>query len=136
LAATAIRDQRESPDVKPKMSDAPLDSQVLDVEHLRSQTAGDLTLEREVLALFRVQCARLRLLIGGDVPIQRADAAHTLKGSARAIGALRLAALAERLETGLRNGDVDRVARLMSQLDEIIAATRDALARRERAGAA
>jgi HPt (histidine-containing phosphotransfer) domain-containing protein len=113
------------------------DSQVLDLEHLCRQTAGDRALERDLLALFRTQCARLRLLIqDGDLPVRRADAAHTLKGSARAIGALRLASVADRLETDLRNGDAAAVAPLMGLLDETIEVTRQALVDRERAIAA
>src|SRR5215217_5208226 len=64
------------------------DSPVLDLEHLSRHTAGDRALEGELLALFEAQCARLRpLLAAGPSPAERADAAHTLKGSARAIGA-------------------------------------------------
>jgi HPt (histidine-containing phosphotransfer) domain-containing protein len=117
------------------MSGTPDDSQVLDLEHLRRQTAGDRALERDLLALFRTQCARLRLLILDGDSVQRADAAHTLKGSARAIGALRLASVADRLETDLRNGAAT-AAPLMRLLDETIEATRHALAERERASAA
>jgi HPt (histidine-containing phosphotransfer) domain-containing protein len=114
------------------MSRTPDDSQVLDLDHLRRQTAGDLALERDLLALFRTQCARLRLLIQEEVsPVQRADVAHKLKGSARAIGALRLASLADRLETNLRNGDADIVVPLMGLLDETIEVTCQALARCE-----
>ena len=103
---------------------------ILDIDHLRTQTAGDESLERELLTLFERQCVRLRTLIGdGSLPIQRADAAHTLKGSARSIGAWRLASSAERLESGLRGGaDETAVASLLSQFDEAIMATRGALA--------
>jgi HPt (histidine-containing phosphotransfer) domain-containing protein len=119
------------------MNGMPDDSQVLDLELLRQQTAGDRALERDVLALFKTQCARLRLFIqDGDLPVQRADAAHTLKGSARAIGALRLASVADRLETDLRTGDGATAAALMGLLDETIEVTRQALAERERAIAA
>jgi HPt (histidine-containing phosphotransfer) domain-containing protein len=119
------------------MNGMPRDSQVLDLEHLCRQTAGDRALERDLLALFRTQCARLRLLIqDGGPPVQRADAAHSLKGSARAIGAVRLASIADRLETDLRNGDAAAVTALMGCLDEAIAVTGQALIERERAIAA
>jgi HPt (histidine-containing phosphotransfer) domain-containing protein len=47
-------------------------------------------------------------------------AAHTLNGSARAVGAWALAALADRAETLLGAGDGDGVASLMA--DVVIAA--------------
>ena len=120
------------------MSATPDDSQVLDLEHLRRQTTGDRALERELLAMFETQCVRLRLLIDAGNPlVQRADAAHKLKGSARAIGAWRLASLADRLETALRNGETETaVARLLAMFDETIEATRQVLAERGRASAA
>src|SRR5688500_14857316 len=73
---------------RPRMSPTSDDSSVLDLDHLSRQTVGDRALEGELLALFEAQCARLRpLLAAGRSPGERADAAHTLKGSARAIGA-------------------------------------------------
>jgi HPt (histidine-containing phosphotransfer) domain-containing protein len=119
------------------MSRTPFDSQVLDLDHLRRQTAGDRALERDLLALFKTQCARLRLLMAEEEsPVQRADVAHKLKGSARAIGALRLASLVDRLETDLRKGDADAAAPLMDLLDETIEVTCGALAEHARAIAA
>ena len=109
------------------------DSQILDFDHLRRQTAGDCALERELLALFARQCARLGTLIRDGASRERADAAHTLKGSAWSIGAWRLASVAERLETGLRSGEA--AAPLMVLFDEAVEATRRALAERERARA-
>ena len=120
------------------MSCTAYDSQVLDLDHLGRQTAGDRSLERELLALFEAQCARLRPLLGeASPPVQRADAAHTLKGSARAIGAWRLASVTDRLETELRSGAGDAaVASLLMLFDEAIEATRQALAERHRASMA
>lgn len=114
----------------PPEDPTPADSEVLDLDHLRRQTAGDRALEGELLALFETQCARLQPLIGDGGPsLRRADAAHTLKGSARAIGAWRLAAAVDRLEAGLRDGETEAVmAPLMATFDEAVAATRQALA--------
>jgi HPt (histidine-containing phosphotransfer) domain-containing protein len=80
----------------------------------------------------------LRPLLSNAHPsLERADTAHTLKGSARAIGAWRLASLADRLEAGLRSGGAGTdVAPLTPAFDEAIEATRGALAERERASAA
>ncbi len=120
------------------MSQAFSDSQVLDLAYLSRQTAGENELERELLALFEAQCARLRPLIAGDGPaMQRADAAHTLRGSARAVGAWRLASQTEALETALGKGEAEGALQaFMAALEEVLQATRQALARPSRAGAA
>ena len=112
------------------------DSPVLDLEHLSRQTAGDRALEGELLALFEAQCARLRpLLAAGPSPAERADAAHTLKGSARAIGAWPLAAAADRLEAALLAGGPEPTA-LMAAFDAVVDTTRQTAAEQGRAAAA
>ena len=118
------------------MSPTSDDSSVLDLDHLSRQTAGDRALEGELLALFEAQCARLRPLLAAGRPSgERADAAHTLKGSARAIGAWRLAAAADRLEAALRGGGPEPAA-LMAGFEAIIETTRHAAAEQGRAAAA
>jgi HPt (histidine-containing phosphotransfer) domain-containing protein len=80
------------------------DDDPIDIEHLGRMTLGDVILEHEVLAMFSAQAVGLI----GHLAILPADAgalAHTLKGSARAIGAFQVADAAERLETAIRNGD-------------------------------
>jgi HPt (histidine-containing phosphotransfer) domain-containing protein len=78
-------------------------SATLDVEHLARQTFGDVELERDILALFREQCSKLVPIISGNCQLpSRVDAAHTLKGGARAVGAVAVARIAEELETALR----------------------------------
>ena len=76
----------------------------IDIEHLRRMTLGDASLEREVLAMFSGQAVSL---IGAltTLPSDTAALAHTLKGSARAIGAFRVADAAECLEAVIQNGD-------------------------------
>jgi HPt (histidine-containing phosphotransfer) domain-containing protein len=83
----------------------------IDLDHLRQYTQGDPSLEREVFALFREQCALwLRTLTpGGDAETWRAGC-HALKGSARGVGAFPLAeacAAAEAL-AGEAGTDVSR----------------------------
>ena len=81
------------------------DRRLLDLTHLARQTFGDRALEREVLALFEQQCVRLLpLIVAGEDLTERADAAHTLKGAARAVGAWRIASLAGTLEEALDEG--------------------------------
>jgi len=111
-------------------SPTPDDSKVLDLDHLRRQTAGDGALERELLALFEAQCARLWPLVrgAGVSPLEQADAAHTLKGSARAVGAWRLASTVDRLEIAFRNGAAQaEMTGLLAGFDEALEATREAL---------
>ena len=69
----------------------------IDFAHLSRMTLGDGGLEREVLVMFSAQSARLV----GRIAALAADAgalAHTLKGSARAIGAFAVADAASRFE--------------------------------------
>ena len=62
---------------------------VIDDDHLRQMTLGDRGLEREVLEIFVRQAALMLRRISGAKPALAAAAAHTLKGSARGIGAWR-----------------------------------------------
>jgi HPt (histidine-containing phosphotransfer) domain-containing protein len=72
---------------------------IFDIELLRRYTFEDAALERELLGLFRDQ---LPLLVGQLAEAKGRDdwriAAHTLKGSARSVGAPVLAELAVELE--------------------------------------
>ena len=70
----------------------------IDQVHLERMTLGDRSLEREVLEIFARQTAMTLERIAGAGPARTAAAAHTLKGSARGIGAWRVAQAAERLE--------------------------------------
>jgi HPt (histidine-containing phosphotransfer) domain-containing protein len=78
----------------------------IDLSHLQRMTLGDAGLEHEVLAMFSAQSARILGEIGelATMPAGRAAHAHTLKGSARAIGAFAVAEAAARLETALSTG--------------------------------
>lgn len=74
----------------------------IDFAYLSRQTAGDHELERELLTLFAQQCvAHLRAIHGSADRQARMDAAHTLKGAARAVGAWQVAEAADRIEEGL-----------------------------------
>lgn len=96
-AAAPMRDMQEREMQEREMP-------LLDDAHLTKATFDDAELARELLGLFEGQCDALAPVIAGESgPLQtRIDAAHTLKGGARAIGACRVAAAAERVETGLR----------------------------------
>jgi HPt (histidine-containing phosphotransfer) domain-containing protein len=71
----------------------------IDRAHLARFTFGNTDLELEVLALFAQQAPEtLAILEGADTPKTWRYAAHTLKGSARAVGAWEVAAAAESAE--------------------------------------
>jgi hypothetical protein len=72
--------------------------QPIDLAHLSRITLGEASLECEVLALFDRQADLLLPRIRAGTPAVIAAAAHTLKGSARGIGAWRVASAAEAVE--------------------------------------
>ncbi|HMB10706.1 Hpt domain-containing protein [Saliniramus sp.] len=80
----------------------------LDSDYLATATFDDEALARELLGLFVGQCDALAPVIAqeGGALQARIDAAHTLKGGARAIGACAVADAAERVEAGLRSEGV------------------------------
>jgi HPt (histidine-containing phosphotransfer) domain-containing protein len=86
-------------------------SRTIDHIHLERMTLGDRSLEREVLEIFARQTAMTLERIAGAGPARAAAAAHTLKGSARGIGAWRVAEAAERLEHAA-TGAADEAAML------------------------
>jgi HPt (histidine-containing phosphotransfer) domain-containing protein len=110
-------------------------SRPVDLVHLSRYTLGERALEREVLELFCAQSTvyldRLR-----DAQSEKdwREAAHSLKGSARAIGAWRAAAAAERaqaLSAETLPGDVatraQRIGEIESSLREAEAYISDLL---------
>ena len=66
-------------------------------------TLGDAGLEREVLGMFARQANQLAATLA-TAPPDTAALVHTLKGSARAIGAVRVAEAAAALEAAIRGG--------------------------------
>lgn len=105
----------------------------IDLVHLSKQTFGERELESELLRLFDRQAAQIVERLS-DVGLSdrrwRADLAHTLKGSARAVGAFGVAAAAQTYEeaaastasmdaalTGLR----DSVAAAHATIAELLA---------------
>ena len=85
---------------------------LIDRDHLFRMTLGDHKLEREVLALFERQVELLMGRMGSVEPSAVAALAHTLKGSARGIGAWPMARAAEAVETAAPAGRAAAVAAL------------------------
>ena len=72
---------------------------ILDRDHLARYTLGDAALEQEVLGLFIDQMPETVALLRKSQEAETWQrAAHTIKGSAKAVGAWKLAAAAERAE--------------------------------------
>jgi len=91
---------------------------VIDEDHLGRMTLGDRSLEREVLEIFARQTTLTLKRLAGAEPARAAAAAHTLKGSARGIGAWRVARAAERLEQAAANkGDHDAMSAAIAELE-------------------
>src|SRR5215212_1062231 len=98
------------------------DNRPIDLVHLARMTLGDRGLEREVLQLFDRQATLLIARMRSATPQGVATLAHTLKGSARGIGAWRVARGAEALEVaaGSRSGEIREA------LDHLAAAAEEA----------
>jgi HPt (histidine-containing phosphotransfer) domain-containing protein len=112
------------------------DRQILDTAHLARQSLGDSELEREVLALFDEQCGRLFPVISRPgQPAARADAAHTLTGAARAVGAWRVAEAADALERPLRASGLSPASEGIAALEQAIIEVRQAIGDRCKASA-
>jgi HPt (histidine-containing phosphotransfer) domain-containing protein len=83
----------------------------VDLQYLARFTLGDADLEREVLDLFLVHTPIYFSDLKNAVTAKSwHDAAHTLKGAARGIGAWRLARCAEAAERLRFDTDIDRRA--------------------------
>ena len=80
----------------------------IDLVHLTRQCFGDKRLETELLRLFMRQARQIQGGLDAEVgdgsvaSLPTGDLLHTLMGSARVVGAHRVATLAETYETALR----------------------------------
>lgn len=102
----------------------------IDTAHLSRQTGGDHALERELLTLFAQQCVKHLRTIHGSTDMQaRLDAAHSLKGAARAVGAWQVAEAADRIEHSLAEADQRRTEAAMDALALAAAEARAAIGR-------
>ena len=95
------------------------DDRPIDLVHLARTTLGDRSLEREVLQLFDRQSSLLIARMRTAAPASIGLIAHTMKGSARGIGAWRVARAAEAVE--LAEG-----AELGAALDRLACAAEEA----------
>jgi HPt (histidine-containing phosphotransfer) domain-containing protein len=96
----------------------------IDIVHLRRMTLGDAALEREVLTLFSAQASRQAQALAA-MPTDAPALVHTLKGSARAIGAFAVADAAAHLETLIKGGH--HTAEALGELNDAVAQARAAI---------
>jgi HPt (histidine-containing phosphotransfer) domain-containing protein len=96
----------------------------VDFDHLKRMTLGEEALEHEVLRMFLKQTGRLLDALACS-PAEVLTLVHTLKGSARAIGAFRLADSATALEEMACNGG--DLAALLAALEAAVAEARGAI---------
>jgi HPt (histidine-containing phosphotransfer) domain-containing protein len=96
----------------------------IDIDHLRRMTLGDAALEREVLTMFSAQASRLAKALAA-MPADAPALAHTLKGSARAVGAFAVGDAAAHIETLIRSGS--NPAEALGELDDAVAQARAAI---------
>ena len=101
-------DSKDAPSLAP-------DDRPIDLVHLARATLGDRSLEREVLQLFDRQSTLLVARLRNAGPDGVAMIAHTMKGSARGIGAWRVARAAEAVEMA-EGSDAAVVAKALDQL--------------------
>jgi HPt (histidine-containing phosphotransfer) domain-containing protein len=95
-------------------------SDPIDRDHLARYTLGSPTLEREIMGLFLAQLPlSIEQLRFAATDREWQIAAHTIKGSARSVGAWRVARLALEAEqtSGVVDDERDR-ERLLTQLEE------------------
>ncbi|WFP66084.1 Hpt domain-containing protein [Mesorhizobium sp. WSM4904] len=97
-------------------------SRPVDMAHLARQTMDDRALEQEVLALFVQQALSVRDEIADADAKERVLLAHSLKGSARGIGAFAVAECAAAIEKQPED------ARILKKLGVLIEEVRDFIA--------
>ena len=95
----------------------------IDIAHLKRMTLGDAGLEYEVLAMFADQAVRLIEALA-ELPADTPELAHTLNGSARAIGAFEVADATEALEDAMRRG---KAPEAIAELKHAVAQARYAI---------
>lgn len=113
------------PVVAPPVS--PVDRPI-DLEHLSRMTLGERELEREVLRLFDRQAEMLLVKMQDACPAAIAGYAHTLKGSARGIGAWSVARTAFDVETAAQAVDPAHLPDAISRLAVAIGEARRVIA--------
>jgi HPt (histidine-containing phosphotransfer) domain-containing protein len=122
MPAVPVFDRADTPPLVPA-------DPIIDTDHLARMTLGEADLEREVLHLFECQAGILLGRMANEPPKAVAALAHTLTGSARGIGAWKVAAAAEAVERAANSqapvalaGVMERLVAAVSEAQATIAA--------------
>ncbi|HEY6254227.1 MAG TPA: Hpt domain-containing protein [Xanthobacteraceae bacterium] len=122
--------------VRPPVGTGPVETApgetAIDLAHLARMTLGEASLEAEVLMLFDRQAAILLAHMQDATPPAAAAFAHTLKGSARGIGAWGVAAAAEAVEMNATRANASATACAVTRLAAAVAEVKAAIADRHR----
>ena len=94
----------------------------IDLAHLTRQTMGDRALETEILGMFAKQMSGSRVSMAKGNADERKRLAHTIKGTARSVGAFAVGNVAERIEKAPLNSN------LINELSDEIAHVLDFIA--------
>lgn len=98
----------------------------VDLKHLARYTMGDKALEKEILELFLSQLPQtIDALRQAGSDRDWRIAAHTLKGSGRAVGAWRVARLAEYAEREVTRANAAQCAEVIGRIEEAAEAARE-----------
>ena len=135
--APSFRGNRQYPGAEPGHGEdrgAQAEEPAIDLVHLARQTMGDQALEVELLELFDGQSARIMAQLAGAQAADarlRGDLAHTLRGSALAIGAGKVARAAQTYEAlhQERSPRQGAVKAALEALTDAVAEARAAIAR-------
>jgi HPt (histidine-containing phosphotransfer) domain-containing protein len=106
---------------------APADRPIV-LEHLARMTLGERSLEHDVLQLFDRQAAMLTARMKVGTAPMVAALAHTLKGSARGIGAWNVANSAEAVETAASVPNQEQFERALDRLAMAVAEAKTVIA--------
>jgi HPt (histidine-containing phosphotransfer) domain-containing protein len=105
---------------------------VCDRAELVRRVGGNPDVVREIIGLVQVECPRLlkavRAALDGGSASEVERAAHSLKGTVGSIGARESLAVAQRLETLGRQGDLVQAGQAFPQLEEVIQRLQSVLA--------
>jgi len=111
------------------VGDGPAGAVPVDLGHLRRFTMGDIALEKEILSLFADQLpVTIAALKTAPSVKEWSIAAHTLKGSARAVGAWSLANVAEAAEKLQRFADASERALAVGRVEAAAGKAQDYIA--------
>jgi HPt (histidine-containing phosphotransfer) domain-containing protein len=103
----------------PTVSCEALQVSPVDLKHLRRYTMGDHSLEKEILGLFLGQLPQtIKALSEATTDQDWRIAAHTLKGSGRAVGAWRVARLAELAERQFNTSNRALCSQAVERIEE------------------